>query len=473
MANRLLLSLNYFSETPLYQQIANEVEQMILSGRLHVGEKLPSVRKLSAQLRVSTVTVRRALEILVASKRVNAKNGSGFFVEPGFESRYAGAPDQQTSSTTDTPLKFDFRIQPHPTSAFEASVFMSKLRGIGRAFHTMQFDELDPLGQPQLRSRICSLLKTIRNIECSPEQIMVVASKAEAMNLLTRACVRENSAPCVAVVKTDWRDGAGVFPSNSRFCYVDLVSGLNTDDLAQPVDLIYLCPTTRTPVERSLSVQECQQILSWAVEKDALLIEDDWELGIKQSKPSPESLSAIAKPQGADRSIVYLGSLSMFVGELLPIGFIVVPEQMLAKMAAAKWQLNGGCSLLAQLAASELLSGECFYEVRNNSSAAIERKAKVAEQCLTSFPDWLALCRMSDDRRFANVEFKIKLDDCAVEESARRVGVAVTPMSELLTSEAERSGVILDLSAVDAETIDEALTLLYRAILECACTQAE
>ena len=56
----LMLHLDEASETPLYQQIYEQVRDAASEGKLVQGEKLPSIRKLSADLGVSHTTVEQA-----------------------------------------------------------------------------------------------------------------------------------------------------------------------------------------------------------------------------------------------------------------------------------------------------------------------------------------------------------------------------------------------------------------------------
>lgn len=48
------------SGTPAYRQIADQIRQRIATGDWEPGQEVPSIRALSAELAVSTITVRRA-----------------------------------------------------------------------------------------------------------------------------------------------------------------------------------------------------------------------------------------------------------------------------------------------------------------------------------------------------------------------------------------------------------------------------
>jgi GntR family transcriptional regulator len=76
------------SETsvPLYAQIAESLLNLIESGELSTGDRLPSERELSDKLRVNRLTLRRALNVLENQGLIVRRRGSGTYVaEPKIE----------------------------------------------------------------------------------------------------------------------------------------------------------------------------------------------------------------------------------------------------------------------------------------------------------------------------------------------------------------------------------------------------
>ena len=74
------LMLNPASDTPLYQQLYESLRRSIERGHLTTNEKLPSIRKLSEDLRLSRTTVEMAYQQLCVEGYVRARPQSGFFV---------------------------------------------------------------------------------------------------------------------------------------------------------------------------------------------------------------------------------------------------------------------------------------------------------------------------------------------------------------------------------------------------------
>ncbi len=68
------------SDTPIYQQIALQFQEDILTGKLKQGEYLPSIRGLAKELRISVITTMKAYEELERQGLVTAVQGKGYYV---------------------------------------------------------------------------------------------------------------------------------------------------------------------------------------------------------------------------------------------------------------------------------------------------------------------------------------------------------------------------------------------------------
>ena len=77
------LVISNASNLPIYEQIVVGVKQHILSGELHEGDLLPSIRALAKDLRISVITTKRAYEDLERMGLVEMQPGKGCFVAAG------------------------------------------------------------------------------------------------------------------------------------------------------------------------------------------------------------------------------------------------------------------------------------------------------------------------------------------------------------------------------------------------------
>jgi molybdate-binding protein/DNA-binding transcriptional regulator YhcF (GntR family) len=74
------IQLNQGASTPVYQQIAEQIRQLVATKRLEPGEQLPTVRHLAASLHINPGTVARAYLALEQEKVVVTRRGGGTMV---------------------------------------------------------------------------------------------------------------------------------------------------------------------------------------------------------------------------------------------------------------------------------------------------------------------------------------------------------------------------------------------------------
>jgi GntR family transcriptional regulator len=82
--DREVISLNIListlSQTPIYEQIQNQIKEMVFNGRLKAEEQLPSIRLMAKDLKVGIITVKRAYEELEKEGIIVNLQGRGCFV---------------------------------------------------------------------------------------------------------------------------------------------------------------------------------------------------------------------------------------------------------------------------------------------------------------------------------------------------------------------------------------------------------
>jgi GntR family transcriptional repressor for pyruvate dehydrogenase complex len=79
------------SPRKIYEEIAEQIKQQIVSGRLQPGQKLPSTRELTESYQVGRSTMREALSMLKAMGLIEIRQGEGCFVR-GMDDRELEVP---------------------------------------------------------------------------------------------------------------------------------------------------------------------------------------------------------------------------------------------------------------------------------------------------------------------------------------------------------------------------------------------
>ena len=79
-AKSMWFDIDQRSEVPIYQQLADGVKKAIAKGILRSGDKLPSVRKLSAQITINPHTIAKSYQELEREGVIETRRGRGTFV---------------------------------------------------------------------------------------------------------------------------------------------------------------------------------------------------------------------------------------------------------------------------------------------------------------------------------------------------------------------------------------------------------
>jgi GntR family transcriptional regulator len=97
-----LFTVNLHDPLPLYAQLERAIKHAIASGRLALGQQLPTVRQLAVDLKINANTVARVYAELEAQDILASRRGVGTFVKtmPGGTSSTGVKRAQELSEIT-------------------------------------------------------------------------------------------------------------------------------------------------------------------------------------------------------------------------------------------------------------------------------------------------------------------------------------------------------------------------------------
>lgn len=76
----MVILISNSSELPIYQQIAEQIKEQIISKKLTEGDLLPSIRNLARELKISVITTKKAYSELEKERFIESVPGKGTFV---------------------------------------------------------------------------------------------------------------------------------------------------------------------------------------------------------------------------------------------------------------------------------------------------------------------------------------------------------------------------------------------------------
>ena len=88
-----MIILEYRDKRPIYEQVVDKLERLIVGGALEADTEMPSVRSLAVELSVNPNTIQRAYVMLEQMGYLYTISGRGNFVAP--ESEWRGSKVQE------------------------------------------------------------------------------------------------------------------------------------------------------------------------------------------------------------------------------------------------------------------------------------------------------------------------------------------------------------------------------------------
>jgi GntR family transcriptional regulator len=135
------IKLDFRSDEPIYLQIARQIEQLVASGQLKLGDQLPTVRELATELRINFNTVSRAYRILDESRLISTQRGRGTYIweEPTEETMQ----NLRKKSLEELALTYLSQSTQLGYSQIEAKEMLQKLIDSGQTAITIEKPEQD------------------------------------------------------------------------------------------------------------------------------------------------------------------------------------------------------------------------------------------------------------------------------------------------------------------------------------------
>ncbi|MGE7304942.1 PLP-dependent aminotransferase family protein [Priestia megaterium] len=321
--------LNRKDDIPLYHQLYEYIKKEIVSSRVEVNDKLPSIRSLAAYLNVSRNTVDMAYQQLLAEGYVKSRPKSGLYVtNTRFDLLQTDRkptvflhPHSETKSCT-----YDFRYGKVDSRLFPLNEWKKRYNESLQTYREALFTYQESQGEESLREEIATYLYQSRGVVCSKHQIVIGAGTQQSLSLLAQ--MLKQSIRDIAFENPCY-DGASFVFKQHGFSLkpVSLNSkGINIQELYDSqTRAVYVTPSHQFPYGMIMPISRRIELLEWANDCNGFIIEDDYE-GEFRYKGSP-----IPSLQSLDSNgrVIYTGTFSKSFMPSLRISYLVLPEVLL------------------------------------------------------------------------------------------------------------------------------------------------
>ncbi|RTQ89079.1 PLP-dependent aminotransferase family protein [Lysinibacillus telephonicus] len=397
------------SHLTIQEQIVDWIKSRIECGDWTVGTKIPTQRQLAAQFNVNRSTVQLAIEELKADGMLESKMGSGVFVannswnvlldrsQPNWQQHIESSiykPNYRTIQLINEYEQYDHVIR---LGTGELSPELLPTKQIEQSLKVISLDAKSigyssPQGSLKLREILCNYLKK-RDIQTSPENILIVSGALQALQLIAMGLLEEGS----VVFHEQPSYLNSVHPFQSAGMHMIPVSrnpnlSDNMRTLKRKRQSLYYCvPTLHNPTGYNWSLEEKKNLYNVCNELQIPIIEDDvyHELLFEPTSPAIKSFDASGQ-------VLYIGSVSKTLSPGLRIGWIVAPSPVIERLADIKMQTDYGSSAFSQEIVAHWISTGLYERHLVTLREQLKRRAIFVENILDQQFKEIATWRKSE-----------------------------------------------------------------------------
>lgn len=354
-----LFHLERDQQKSLQTQIREILVSAMLAGQLPADAPVPSTRAMAKRLKVSRNTVMLAYQALASDGYLISKERSGFYVSSDVRANLAVTDgplseiEQPLKASVDwqTQLKLkpsaqhnivrpsDWNSYTYPfiygqvdPSLFPITAWRDCVR------QTLSLKWLDAWTEdhynaddPMLIEQIQQRILTRRGVIAEQDEILVTMGSQNALYMLVHLLV--NSETKVAMEDPGYADMRNMLSLRTHHInYVPIdQDGIMVDQLGDS-QLVFVTPSHQYPTNITMSAKRRHDLLTFANEKDALIIEDDYE----NETNFREGLTPALKSLDRNGRVLYVGSLSKSLMPGVRIGFLVAPKALIQEVRALR-----------------------------------------------------------------------------------------------------------------------------------------
>lgn len=398
---------------PLYQKIMLLIEEQIKIGNLPVGSPIPSERKLAELLEVNRSTVTRAFEELSDRGIIIRKKGSGSYVNTekwglqtqpiinwqplfGVKTAIEKSPYQRKIDA----LKKSGKMQTYldlsngdlPTDLVPA--LKTPELSWGELIQKENEMTTNQLGILSLRQSVQRHLAKNYQMKVPLEEILITSGTQQGLFLIAQGLLKPGDT--IGVEAPSYFYSLPLFQATGvRIVPLPIdKEGVMMGPLAEaclnyPIKMIFINPIFQNPTGSIMSFERKAALLEFCQLRRIPIVEDDVYGGLTFSTDEVTPL----KKMDQKNQVIYLGSLSKYVGQHLRIGWMVAPQNIVTQLAHIRHQIDSGLSVLPQILADTFLVKD-FVSQQARLKKELSKRAEYAE-------DWLM-------KRFSN---KVQFDE--------------------------------------------------------------
>lgn len=337
------------SSTPLYRQLGTYLRQLMESGDLHRGDRLPATRELAAKLGLNRTTVSAAYDVLESEGLIKGEVGRGSYVSATPSARIdtlnwsrALTPSISTGAGATVNGVISFSSSRPSERLFPIDDFRASCREVLDSKNLKALLQLgSPLGYEPLRRYLLDHAARA-GIARDSDDILITNGCQQALDLLRRALVRPGDKvaveePVYPGLKNLFLEaGADLIGVTANADGIDLHSLRRA--LAAGAKVLVVTPSFQNPTGATISAATRAEIRTMARNAGVVVIENDIysELTYSGGDAAPRVREVLPRLKELDPNVILLGSFSKIAFPGIRVGWILAPRPVIARAAELK-----------------------------------------------------------------------------------------------------------------------------------------
>ena len=482
------IQLSPASATPMFRQLYEGIKQSVLAGRITPGAQLPPTRDLARQLGVSRQTVLNAYEHLMAEGYLLGTVGKGTFVSQTLP--LAPPPAWRTDARPLRPLSTRgehfigpkvalnthegapkaFRIGMPGLDLFPFDVWARlEARRWRRPPHELGYG--DPAGYRPLREALAGYLGASRGVHCHPDQIVITSGSQQALFLIATLLLAPGDA---AWIEDPGYRGicASLLAAEAQVCPVPVDNeGIDVPfgrAVFPEAKLAYVTPSHQLPLGTTMSLTRRLELLAWAKENRAWIVEDDYDSEYRYTGPPLASLQSLDKAG----CVIYVGTLSKVLFPGLRLGYMVLPPALVDAFVQARAILDRHAAIIPQIVLADFITeGHFGRHIKRTREAYGERRIALLEAIDSHLGEHL-IAGPADAGLQLSTTFVSRRNDQEIAQRAREKGIELRALSQFYfddSADAPReclTGLVLGFAPIPVKDIRQAAPALRDLLAE-------
>ncbi len=480
------IDIDRASSRTISAQLALALRNLILTGSLKAGERLPASRTLANDLAIARTTVIETFEQLTSEGLIESRVGAGTFISQALNAERPIAPERPgrpehvasgrvARSMATAASRFVPRLPHAPRAfttampAFDAFPLAQWSRLAAKHWRGPRHTALgygDPQGYRPLRQAIASHLRANRGIACAWEQVFIVAGAQQAFQLIGSTLIDPGD-----VV---WFENPGAIGARNSLIFsgAELVP-IPVDDgglvvehglAASPRFRAAFCtPAHQQPLGAKMSLERRFALLQAAEAARAWIIEDDYDGEFCfAGRPLP-TLKGI----DATGRVIYVGTFSKSLFPALRLGFLLAPPSLIETFETALQAFLPGVPTSLQTIVSDFIDEGLFAtHIRRMRRLYAERHQVFVDAARARLSDWLDV--VPTNTGLHTVGFlRAGLTGAEVSAAAAERGLTVAPISRFCIEPIAAEGLVLGFSGIAPAQITAGVKALGEVLAAC------